>query len=1047
MSSNRLFLSVMFTFLLIFIAIPACSGVLYVTDDGSGKGTSWKKGFGSQEVLELSMLDVNDNTQVKHTGYSLWAWGNNASSQLGDGTDVFIESPQKVGTDKKWRHVTGDSGRSFAIKDEGTLWAWGLNIGLGIDSEDRKIFSPEQVGTSSNWSLVDSASLHALALKEDGSLWAWGDNRSGQLGDGTREDQPFPVRITGDYDWVKISASSNGTLALKDDGSLWGWGSSFLFGYPFENRIVPTRIDGDYDWMDISLGNGFAVALKTDGTLWSWGANSFGQLGDGTFEDSEDKYKPRQVGEYNDWVNISAGAYHTLALRSDGGLWTWGNNKLGQLGDGTLVNRNVPTKINIDHELKHIKTGHTFSMARKEDGSLWFWGENRFNIGDSLEDNITFPLNTNLGSNWDSIYFTSRHILGIQYDSSLWSWGSNTFGELGHGVNIHSYSPKKITEDLNWTSVTAGHKHSMAISNSEDLFGWGGNYYGQLGNGTKNKVDIPQLIDNITGISRISAGHEHTIVIKNDGSLWSWGWNNFGQLGINSTDDMMEPFRVGNTADWQSISAGGAHSMALKSDGTLWGWGLNSSGQLGNASKENKHHPVLIDDETSWVVISAGFEHTLALKNDGSLWSWGNNIIGQLGDGTGDNIDYPRQVGTDKDWMTISTTAYHSVAVKYDGSLWSWGDNSRGQIGDGTNENRFVPVRIGNDNDWSEVFAGYDNTFALKQDGTLWAWGANSSGQLGTGNTVDSSINIPTQVGSDKDWVTLTSGGSHVLALKKKASHKQTGTPSFIQVPSSSDTGNFTISWGRSSTSEVTYVLEEATSEDFTENLRTAYTGPRQNTTISGKSDGTYYYRVKATKDGYQDSEWRVGSNGCVVSTEAGDTLQVQSGFIQIGSTFSDVLSSAPSDVSWYKIFNLSESTWLGNTGWHRADDMKALQIPEPGGRFAITSWGPESGQSDFKEFTLKTTSDKTSLFALISKVFEPGTEVMYSQIIDTSELHDAAYLRIFDNHVVGDAWLSKDELAQHSFDVGDKPARIFLDTYLEGYGRSGWVSGWRTAD
>jgi len=178
-----------------------------------------------------------------------------------------------------------------------------------------------------------------VALKSDGTLWAWGSNGFGQLGDGTTTNRSTPTQIGSETNWALISTDGPGgntTMALKSDGTLWGWGRN-NFGQLGDgtttNRSTPTQeATGATNWALISTGGAHTVALKSDGTLWAWGSNGFGQLGDGT---TTNRSTPTQeaTGATN-WALISAGGVHTVALKSDGTIWSWGGNNWWQLGSG-----------------------------------------------------------------------------------------------------------------------------------------------------------------------------------------------------------------------------------------------------------------------------------------------------------------------------------------------------------------------------------------------------------------------------------------------------------------------------------------------------------------------------------------------------------------------------------------------------------------------------------------------------------------------------------------------------------------------------------------
>ena len=272
---------------------------------------------------------------------------------------------------------------------------------------------------------------------------------------------------------------------------------------------------------------------------------------------------------------ISAGGWHTLAIKSDGSLWAWGNNGNGQLGDGTTVEKTTPVKIMDD--VAAVSAGYYYTLAIKNDGSLWTWGYNGDGqLGDGTRTSKSTPVKIMDGVT--SVNSGGFHNFAIKSDGSLWAWGNNKDGELGDGTTTNRSSPVKIMDGV--TSVSAGYYHTLAIKSDGSLWAWGKNEDVQLGDGTTTSKSSPVKI--MDGVTAVSAGYYHTLAIKNDGSLWAWGNNGDGRLGDGTTTDRSSPVKImdGVTA----VSAGGFHSLAIKNDGSLWAWGSNEDGKLGDGT-------------------------------------------------------------------------------------------------------------------------------------------------------------------------------------------------------------------------------------------------------------------------------------------------------------------------------------------------------------------------------------------------------------------------------------------------------------------------------
>ncbi|RXM49744.1 MULTISPECIES: T9SS type A sorting domain-containing protein [unclassified Chryseobacterium] len=221
------------------------------------------------------------------TDGTLWAKGNNTFGQLGDGTitDQNYNYIQ-IGTDTNWKAVAVGVFHSIALKTDGTLWAWGFNA-TGQLGDGTTIWKkiPIQIGTDTNWKSISVGANHTLALKTDGTIWAWGYNSSGKLGDGTSIDKLVPTQIGTASDWTSVFAAVNHSLAIKNNGTLWAWGDNMtaqLGDGTYLTKMTPIQIGTDSNWKSVVGGYNHTLALKTDGSLWSWGDNTSGQLGNGT---------------------------------------------------------------------------------------------------------------------------------------------------------------------------------------------------------------------------------------------------------------------------------------------------------------------------------------------------------------------------------------------------------------------------------------------------------------------------------------------------------------------------------------------------------------------------------------------------------------------------------------------------------------------------------------------------------------------------------------------------------------------------------------------
>ena len=478
----------------------------------------------------------NHTVAIRSDG-SLWAWGNNGNGKLGDNSSMNRTSPTRIGADLNWRSISAGVEHTMAIRTDGTLWAWGNNqwsqFGNGDNTEKR---NPTRSGTDTDWESLSFRGNHVTAFKTDGTSWIWGNNQYGQLGDGNTSARLSPAQ-TGTDTWKSISTGESHAAAVRSDGTLWTWGNNAdgqLGNGTYISSLSPIRIGTDSDWKSVSVGCEHTVAIKTNGTLWTWGGNYDYQLGLG---DKTNRPEPTRVGTATTWASISAGGYHTAAVRTDGTLWTWGDNWRGQLGlgnSGNNTHRTIPTQVGALTTWASVSAGEDHTLAVRTDGSLWAWGDNRNDqLGLNGGADRSTPTRVGTLNTWASVSTGTNHTLAVRTDGSLWAWGSNGNGKLGLGNSGGTQlTPARVGTDNNWASATAGHNHSVAVKTNGTLWSWGYNAHGQLGDGTIVQKTSPVQTGTDTNWTQASAGRDYTAALSKDNKLWSWGSNSLGRLGI-----------------------------------------------------------------------------------------------------------------------------------------------------------------------------------------------------------------------------------------------------------------------------------------------------------------------------------------------------------------------------------------------------------------------------------------------------------------------------------------------------------------------------------
>ena len=381
-------------------------------------------------------------------------------------------------------------------------------------------------------------------------------------------------------------------------------------------------------------------------------------------------------------VKVSNGSYHSFGLTSDGRIYAWGRNTSGELGIGTTLARsNVPIAVKttgtpMDGKVvKQVEGGGRYegshSIALASDGTVYTWGLNQYGqLGNNTTTNSRSPIAVQVagtplaGKTIVQIAAGADHSLALDSDGALYAWGSNAYGQLGNGTTTNSSVPVAVKiagtplAGKTIVQIAAGANHNMVLTSDGAVYTWGWNYHGQLGNNTKTNsntiVAVQTISTPIAGkkIVKIAAGQGHSLALTDDGMVYAWGRNDTGQLGNNATTDAMLPVAVTVTGTPMSnktiveIASGARHSLAIDSSGKVYAWGHNGSGQLGNNSTVNALTPVAVQAPADKNIIQVSGSGWLggsssALASDGTVYSWGRGFDGQLGDGTNNDSSVP----------------------------------------------------------------------------------------------------------------------------------------------------------------------------------------------------------------------------------------------------------------------------------------------------------------------------------------------------------------------------------------------------------------------
>jgi alpha-tubulin suppressor-like RCC1 family protein len=739
---------------------------------------------------------------VKSDG-SLWAWGANASGQLGDNTAITRSSPVLLNATSTFTSVFTKVNTSYAIRSDGALFAWGLNTSFQIgngDSVNRS--SPVQIGTSS-WTAITSGVSHALGITSTGALFGWGVNGQGQLGLNDATTRSVPTQI-GSSLWSQVNANSSHSIAIRSDGNLFAWGlnAAYQIGdFTTINKSSPVQITSNINTSFTAISAGFDhnLAISTTNKLYGWG-NSTGL---------------NYINELYSWTSIASGTGHIAAIRSDGLLYVWGLNSVGQLGTNDIVNRSSPVLLGnpnqgtvLSNSWSMVHAGSSTTVALRTDGTLWSWGLGTAGeLGTNTAINRSSPTQIGTDTNWTTNFSVGlSHTIAIKNNNTAYAWGLNTNGQLGINDGVSRSSPVQVTTALvtSWNQISAGTDHTLGVASTTNLiYGWGKNDLNQTGTHPAAWMQLITVDGEPFGQQNSSAG------IKGDGSLWYWGSTFVNQSPHGNQIEYSSPVQVG-TSSWIAVGMNGSGGVAVRADRTLWGWGAIGISGVGDGIPRSS--PVQIGSDTDWsdrIFVGPASVHALktdgklygwntsasiyylgdgityarstptliagaswsqvtfthGIKSDGTLWAWGSTnatTINGLADAVASRSSMV-QVGTSS-WLFVSAGNTQQIgqagptmyAIDINYRLFSWGINAAGQIGDNTAAGKNSPVLIGTSS-WIMVGGQSSSARGIDILGRLYGWGISSQGNNGTNTTISRST--PTQIATGTSFAFVASRG------------------------------------------------------------------------------------------------------------------------------------------------------------------------------------------------------------------------------------------------------------------------------------------------
>jgi alpha-tubulin suppressor-like RCC1 family protein len=518
----------------------------------------------------------------------------------------------------------------------------------------------------------------------------------------------------------------------------------------------------------LSAGRGFTCGIDSDQQLWCWGANAFGQLGIGSEELRVEVPVQVTAPAVESWREVAAGSAHTCAIDDDAGLWCWGSDADGQLGDGDADDGAItrPQRIAEDGPWEDVVAGEFHTCARKA-GQLWCWGASYAGqVGGGVIGSVQrTPIEAVAGAtDWTFVDVGFNNTCGIR-GGDLYCWGDEAVQANDPPIGPTA-TPQLVEHPVSgraWLQVAVGRDFACAIDDNVDLWCWGFNDHLELG--IQQGVALtPELVDDELRWMSITAGWHHACALSEGDVLHCWGWSDKGQTGVRTVSRVLDDPIDGA---WTEVTTGVFHTCGVRA-GEAFCFGDNGDGELGAGVAGDAYEPRQVGGApVEWTQVSAGQTITCAVAAGGTLFCWGAGDEGVLGTATDVVTPTPIANATlaSQVWRQVAVDSTHACAVTTAGALWCWGRGDESQLGGGfTSSNEPVEVAVIDPaTEWTEVGVGSRYTCARDNATALWCWGLNDQNRVGDPSNVGSSIDVPFRVGGGSSAMTV--GQAHACGI------------------------------------------------------------------------------------------------------------------------------------------------------------------------------------------------------------------------------------------------------------------------------------------
>jgi len=574
-----------------------------------------------------------------------------------------------------------------------------------------------------------AGSSHACAVADDGNTFCWGSNVYRQLGDGTQTDRDGPVRVKAlSAKATAIAAGWNHACIITPTAGVQCWGLN-EFGQLGNGSTEET--DAAVDVVGLSSGVKAVVggrrhgcALLQSGSMQCWGANDYGQLGTGDTIASPVPVTVSGLG--NTVTGIAAGDFSTCAIVAGGAAKCWGRNDAGQLGTGTYTDNVVPTPVvGLDGGVAEISIDSLGACAVLESGAVTCWGY-ILGAGD-LYASSNVPIEVLPADSASSVRVGYDHRCVRLLSGAVACWGLGRSGAIGDGALVDRSVPTEVAQLNGPLEIATGLEYSCALLASGEIHCWGYGANGQLGHGrpARRSVPVGVLVQGDDSIVKMALGPYHACASMASGSMQCWGYNVDGQLGDGTTLSRSLPAPVTGGLVHEAVAVGELFTCSVAADSAFlrqaYCWGEGSLGSLGNGGFATTPEPTPVTGSTDVIALASRVASTCAIVSTGRARCWGDNGHGQIGFAGG---ALPMPPNNLSGLLEVSMGESHACALQSPGAVHCWGTNDFGQLGDGTRERSEAPVGvIGLDGPAISVSAGNGQTCVVLADGAVKCWG------------------------------------------------------------------------------------------------------------------------------------------------------------------------------------------------------------------------------------------------------------------------------------------------------------------------------------